>query len=132
MIEEAAERERLDPRLLHAVVRQESAFDPCAVSRKGALGLMQLMPTTAQELGVADPFDPEANLDGGARFLRLLLDRYRGDLARALGAFNAGPSRVDAAGGVPPIRETEEYVRRILKSIEMPSPPKWSDPPAPR
>jgi soluble lytic murein transglycosylase-like protein len=114
MVRAAAARESLEPALLHAVIGQESQFRPCAVSSKGAMGLMQLMPDTAADLGVADPFDPEQNVNGGARLLRLLLERYQGNLALALGAYNAGPGRVDRFGAIPRIPETMDYVRKIL------------------
>jgi len=117
LVRAAAEREGLAMDLLTAVIRQESAFRACAVSPKGAMGLMQLMPTTAQLLGVKDPFDPKENVDAGARFLKMLLSRYGGNLALALGAYNAGPGRVDAAGGVPPIPETQDYVSDILTRL---------------
>jgi soluble lytic murein transglycosylase-like protein len=107
----------LNPDLLRTVVQQESAFRPCAVSSKGAMGLMQLMPDTAQDLGVENPFDAASNLDGGARFLKQLLNRYGGDVPKALGAYNAGPAKVDAAAGVPAIPETVEYVRQILSAL---------------
>jgi soluble lytic murein transglycosylase-like protein len=113
-LQSAASRYGLDSGLLQRVISRESAWQPCAVSRAGAQGLMQIMPATAQYLGLDDPFDPLANLDAGSRYLRELLTRYGGDLARALGAYNAGPGRVDAAGGVPPIPETQSYVRAIL------------------
>ena len=111
---QAGRSEGLAAELLRAVMRQESAFYPCAVSRRGAMGLMQLMPTTAAQLGVQDPFDPKENVGAGARFLKQLLARYGGDLALALGAYNAGPAKVDEAGGVPPLAETQDYVRKIL------------------
>jgi hypothetical protein len=114
----AADRESLKPSLLHAVIRKESAGQPCAVSSKGAQGLMQLMPATQLQLGVSDPFDPKQNVDAGARFLRQLIDRYSGDLSLALGAYNAGPGRVDAVGRIPKIPETQDYVRTILSSVE--------------
>lgn len=117
LIEDAAAKQGLSPNLLHAVIRQESAFYPCAVSAKGALGLMQLMPATADDLGVRDPFDPQENVDGGARLLKRLMDRYAGDLNRVLGAYNAGPSRVDAANGIPQIPETMHYVETILGNL---------------
>jgi len=128
LIEDAAKQQSLDPKLLHAMIGQESAFRPCAVSAKGAEGLMQLMPETAAELGVADPFDPRQNLDGGARFLKQLLDKYKGDLPQALGAYNAGPKTVDESGGVPDLQETGEYVDAILakaglKPAEQPAKP---------
>ncbi|MGI8989387.1 MAG: lytic transglycosylase domain-containing protein [Bryobacteraceae bacterium] len=117
LIENAAAKQGLSPALLHAVIRQESAFYPCAVSAKGALGLMQLMPATADDLGVQDPLDPQENVDGGARLLRRLMDRYSGDLNRVLGAYNAGPGRVDAADGIPQIPETMHYVETILGNL---------------
>jgi soluble lytic murein transglycosylase-like protein len=114
LIGDAARREGLDAALLRGVMKQESGFRPCAVSPKGAMGLMQLMPSTAEQFGIQDPFDAGSNLDGGARFLRQLLDKYGGDVTKALGAYNAGPARVDAAGSVPAIPETMDYIRQIL------------------
>ncbi|HET8644802.1 MAG TPA: lytic transglycosylase domain-containing protein [Vicinamibacteria bacterium] len=111
----AARRHDIDPALVLALVQVESAFQPRAVSPRGARGLTQLMPGTARELGVKDAFDPAQNLDGGARYLRLLLVRYGGDLKRALAAYNAGPGAVDRHRGVPPYRETRQYVRRVLE-----------------
>jgi soluble lytic murein transglycosylase-like protein len=111
---EAARRYGIDPALVLAVVDVESAFRPRAVSPKGAQGLMQLMPGTARELGVQDPFDPGQNLDGGARHLRALLNKYQGDLEKALAAYNAGAGAVERHGGVPPYAETREYVRKVL------------------
>jgi soluble lytic murein transglycosylase-like protein len=112
-----ARREGFTPDLLRAVIDRESGFRPCAVSAKGALGLMQLMPETAAELGVADPFDPQENIAGGARFLSQLLEKYKGDITLALGAYNAGPARVDGYQGLPPIPETLNYVADILKKL---------------
>jgi soluble lytic murein transglycosylase-like protein len=117
LVAQAAQRQDIDQALLRGVVQQESAFRPCAVSPKGAMGLMQLMPATASQLGVPDPFDPAANLDAGASFLKELLIRYGGDLSLALGAYNAGPAKVDAAGGVPGIPETQDYIQRILSTL---------------
>jgi soluble lytic murein transglycosylase-like protein len=117
MIAAAARQNGLTPDLLREVIRRESAFRPCAVSRSGAMGLMQLMPGTAFDLGVRDPFDPAQNIAAGSRFLRLMLDRFGGDLPLALGAYNAGPARVSAAGGVPPIRETQDYVQGITRAL---------------
>lgn len=114
LVNEIAEREGLTPDLLRAVIEKESSRLPCAVSRKGAQGLMQLMPATALELGVTDPFDPAENVSAGARLLRRLLARYGGDLALALGAYNAGPAWIDAFGALPPFRETLDYVSAIL------------------
>ena len=117
MVEGAARKAGIDANLLQAVASQESAWRPCAVSVKGAQGLMQLMPATAQELGVRDPFDPAQNLAGGAALLKQLMTRYSGDLNRVLGAYNAGPARVDAAGGIPAIPETMNYVEAILGKL---------------
>lgn len=117
-IHEAAQREGVEPELLRAVIRKESGFRPCAVSPKGAQGLMQLMPETARMLEVADPFDARQNINAGTRLLRLLLERYSGDLALALSAYNAGPRAVDRYGGVPPYRETLNYVADILKGVQ--------------
>jgi hypothetical protein len=117
LIRTAAEREGYTSELLHAVIRHESAYHPCAVSPKGALGLMQLMPETARTLGVVDPLDPVENVNAGSKFLGQLLERYSGDLALALGAYNAGPGAVDRYGGIPPYEETKDYVRRILKDL---------------
>jgi soluble lytic murein transglycosylase-like protein len=111
----AAQRHGLDPNLVLAVVSVESAFEPGAVSNKGAQGLMQLMPGTARDMGVADVFDPVQNLDGGARYLRLLIARYGGDLGKALAAYNAGPGAVSRHRGVPPYRETHHYIDKVLK-----------------
>jgi hypothetical protein len=117
LVGETAERDGVSSDLLRSVMKQESGFRPCAVSSKGAMGLMQLMPATAEQLGILDPFDAASNLDGGARFLKQLLNRYGGDLPKALGAYNAGPSKVDAAGAVPNIPETVDYVRQILGAL---------------
>ena len=113
LIGQAAQAHRLPPALVKAVIAAESDFDPRAVSRAGAQGLMQLMPSTAAVLGVADPLEPTQNVHGGVSYLRSLLDRY-GDLTRALAAYNAGPEAVDHYGGVPPYRETRAYVDRVL------------------
>lgn len=117
LVNTAAERNSLSPDLIRSVMRQESDFRACAVSSKGAIGLMQLIPSTASSLGVKDIFDPEANVMGGARLLRQLLDHYSGDLKLTLSAYNAGAGRVDAASGVPMIPETINYVSRILSSL---------------
>ena len=117
LVANAAQRENLDENLLRGVMSQESGFRPCAVSPKGALGLMQLMPSTVRQFDVRDPFDPAQNVEAGARFLKDLLGRYNGDLTLVLGAYNAGPARVDAAAGVPPIPETQDYIRKILSVL---------------
>ena len=113
LIERAARRHGLPPGLIKAVVRAESNFHPDAVSNKGAQGLMQLMPETAEDLGVDDPFRAEDNVYGGTRYLRAMYERY-GDWKFALAAYNAGPGAVDRFGGVPPYAETQEYVERVL------------------
>jgi len=104
----------LDPDLVNSVIHAESGFNSRAVSRKGAQGLMQLMPGTASKLGVGNAFDPQANVSGGSRYLRELLERYNFDLVKALAAYNAGPERVEHYKGVPPYRETQAYVARIV------------------
>lgn len=114
LIVDAARRYDLDPAMLKAVVHAESGFAPLAVSRAGAKGLTQLMDATAQRMGVTNPFDPAQNIDGGARYLRQMLDRYGGDPALALAAYNAGPGAVDRWGGLPPYRETQTYVPRVI------------------
>jgi soluble lytic murein transglycosylase-like protein len=120
MIREVSARYRVDPALVRAVIQTESNWNTSAVSRKGALGLMQLVPGTAQELGVNNAFDPKQNLDGGVRYLHSLLERYNGDLDKALAAYNAGPGAVDRAGGVPRYRETREYVQKVTDSYYRP------------
>jgi soluble lytic murein transglycosylase-like protein len=113
----SSERYRLDPDLVNSVIRAESGFNPRAVSPKGAQGLMQLMPQTATNLGVTNAFDPKANVDGGTRYLRELLERYNFDLVKALAAYNAGPQRVQRYGGVPPYYETRAYIARIVRDF---------------
>jgi len=117
VVSAASGRYRLDPDLVNSVIRAESGFNVRAVSRKGAQGLMQLMPGTASQLGVPNAFDPEANVDGGTRYLRELLERYNFDLVKALAAYNAGPHRVEQYGGVPPYYETRAYVARIVRDF---------------
>ncbi len=117
LLKQASAEHGVKEDLLRAVMEKESGFRPCAISSKGAQGLMQLMPATAKELGVHDPFDPKENIFAGARFLRQLLDRYQGDVALALGAYNAGAGRVDRAGAVPAIPETRDYVTQILSKL---------------
>jgi soluble lytic murein transglycosylase-like protein len=120
MIREVSDRYRVDPALVRAVIQTESNWNSTAISRKGARGLMQLVPGTAQQLGVSNAFDPQQNLDGGVRYLHKLLERYNGDLDKALAAYNAGPSAVDRAGGIPRYRETREYVQKVTDSYFRP------------
>jgi len=117
LVTAAGNRYHLDPDLVNSVIHAESGFNVKTVSRKGAQGLMQLMPETASKLGVADAFDPEANVDGGTRYLRELLERYNFDLIKALAAYNAGPQRVEQYHGVPPYYETQAYVARIVRDF---------------
>lgn len=116
-IRRAASRYNLSPDLLRSVIRAESAFQTDAVSSAGAQGLMQLMPGTAKELGVSDPFDVRQNIDGGARYLRRMLDRFDGDIKLALSAYNAGPGAVEKYEGEVPYAETRAYVKRVLRFV---------------
>ncbi len=142
LIRAAAVRHGLDEELVVSVISAESKFNPRAVSRRRALGLMQLTSTTAARFGVADLFDPRQNIEAGTRYLKELLGRYNHDLRLALAAYNAGPERVDAYGGVPPYRETRDYVTRVTKLLTsrkarslvlsrrtMPCPPAFPSPP---
>lgn len=117
LVQEAANKQSLQPELVHAVIKQESAFRPCAVSFKGALGLMQLMPSTARQFHVNDVFDPEQNIQAGAAYLKQLLNRYKGDLRLALIAYNAGPGRADRPAGQSYPLETQNYVASIFADL---------------
>jgi soluble lytic murein transglycosylase-like protein len=117
LIREAAEKNGVEAHLVRAVIDRESAGRPCALSAKGAQGLMQLMPGTAQEYDVDDPFDPKQNVEAGTKLLKSLLDRYKNDPTLALGAYNAGSGRVDQEGGLPQIPETVDYVTAILDKL---------------
>lgn len=115
IVEKKAKEHSLDPALVNAVIKTESNWNKYAISRKGAVGLMQLMPSTASMLQVKNPFDAESNIDGGTRYLKYLIERFNGNLTLALAAYNAGPNKVDKYGAVPPISETKNYVKRVLR-----------------
>ncbi|MFL6444798.1 MAG: lytic transglycosylase domain-containing protein [Candidatus Sulfotelmatobacter sp.] len=117
VVNEISGKYRLDPDLVNSVIKAESEFNPRAISPKGAQGLMQLMPGTASQLGVRNAFDPQANVDGGTKYLRELLEMYNFDLVKALAAYNAGPQRVERFGGVPPYYETRAYVAKIVRDF---------------
>jgi len=116
LVRDAAKRAGVDPALLLAVASAESGFDPGAVSPAGAVGVMQLMPSTAKALGIANPYDPASNVRGGALYLHALLARFGGDVRLAVAAYNAGPAAVERYGGVPPYTQTRAYVERVLAS----------------
>jgi soluble lytic murein transglycosylase-like protein len=116
MVQQSAEKNHVDPALVRAVISTESNWNSSAVSSKGALGLMQLIPGTAQLLGVGNAFDPVQNVEGGTRYLAMLLQRYNGDVVKAVAAYNAGPGAVDRFGGVPDYRETRNYVQKVTSS----------------
>jgi soluble lytic murein transglycosylase-like protein len=123
VIAESAKEYNLPPELVKAVISVESNYNPSAVSEKGAVGLMQLMPETAREMFVEDPYDPVQNIQGGTRYLRVLVNRFNGDLIKVLAAYNAGPDAVDRCSvncvvGVPPIPETIDYVRLVRRAFE--------------
>ncbi len=117
LISNAAQKEGINPELIRAVVRRESGGRPCAVSNKGAQGLMQIMPSTQQYLGLTNPFDPAENIAAGTRYLKEMLTRYNGDLKLSVAAYNAGPQRVKPGGSVPDIPETKAYVQAILSDL---------------
>jgi len=113
-VRRAADKYQLAEELLHAVMAVESGFRPTALSEKGAMGLMQLMPATARDMYVRDVWSPEENIEGGARYLRTLANQYDGDLVKTLAAYNAGPGAVDRHKGIPPYKETQDYVQRVI------------------
>ena len=114
IVEEKAKRHNVDPNLVKAVIKAESNWNPRAISNKGAVGMMQLMPKTASDLGVGDRYNPEENIEGGVKYLRHLLDKFNGNLTLALAAYNAGPARVEKVNRVPSIPETVNYVKRVM------------------
>ena len=127
LIREASDRHRIDPALVRAVIEAESNWNPKAYSHKGAGGLMQLIPTTAQRYGAYDVFDPQQNIDAGVKYLRTLLERYHGNLDLALAAYNAGEGAVDRAHGVPAFRETRDYVQKVQNAYFRPGSGRMAD-----
>jgi hypothetical protein len=113
-VQKAAQKYEIEPELIHAVIRTESNGNYRAVSKKGAMGLMQLMPGTANDMNVGNPFNPEENIDGGTRYLRYLLEKFNGNVTLAVAAYNSGPTTVERYGNVPPIAETKQYVNRVF------------------
>ncbi len=136
LVEQTASRFRVDPELVHAIIRVESDYDPKAISRKGAMGLMQLVPATAQRYGVENPFDPKQNLEGGVNYLKYLLDLFGGDLGLSLAAYNAGEHSVQRSGGIPAFSETRNYVHKVtslyqIRDAPRPAKPTPKEPPKP-
>ncbi len=115
LVEQTADRHKVDPQLVHAIIRAESEYNPNAISRKGAMGLMQLIPATAQRFGVDNPFDPRQNIEGGVNYLKYLLELFRGDLTLSLAAYNAGEHSVLRSGRIPAFAETRDYIRKVTR-----------------
>jgi soluble lytic murein transglycosylase-like protein len=128
LVREAADRHHVDPALIRAVIQTESNWNAGAVSRRGAGGLMQLIPTTAQRFGVNDLFNPQQNIDAGVRYLKTLLERYNGNMDLALAAYNAGEGAVDRAHGIPAYRETRNYVHKVQEAYSSDGSGRWSSP----
>jgi soluble lytic murein transglycosylase-like protein len=120
LINQLSARHGVNAKLINAVVKQESGFNPLAMSKTGAMGLMQLMPATAKSLGVQKPFNPADNLNGGITYLKGLIQQYKGNVPKALAAYNAGPGAVNKYGGIPPYQETRQYVRNIMNTLNTP------------
>jgi hypothetical protein len=123
VVEQAASRLQIDPQLVHAIIKVESEYDPQAISRKGAMGLMQLVPATAQRFGVENPFNIKQNVEGGVSYLKHLLNLFGGDLPLSLAAYNAGENAVQRSGGIPSFAETRDYVRKVTDLYQAVSPP---------
>jgi hypothetical protein len=136
LVQQAATHSKVDPKLVHAIIQTESEYNPNAVSNKGAMGLMQLIPATAERFGVENPFDPKQNIEGGVSYLRHLLDLFGGDVTLSLAAYNAGENSVLRSGGVPAFNETRNYVRKVSNLYGSPAVPngeeqKAKEPPKP-
>ncbi len=114
IIREKSRKYNIEPSIIKAVITAESNWNPRAISQKGAIGLMQLMPSTARDMQITNPYDPEQNIEAGTKYLRFLLNRFDGDITLALAAYNAGPGKVERSGGIPPITETKKYVKKVI------------------
>ena len=128
LVEQTASRHQIDPQLVQAIIKVESEYDPQAVSAKGAVGLMQLIPETAHRFGIENPFDPKENIEGGVSYLKHLLDLYRGDLPLSLAAYNAGEGAVQRFGGIPSFTETRDYVQKVTNIYQSVSPQSGANP----
>jgi soluble lytic murein transglycosylase-like protein len=125
IVDEKAKKHNVDPKLVRAVINAESGWNPRAISPKGAAGIMQLMPKTANDMGVSNRFNPEENIEGGVKYLRYLLDKFNGNMTLALAAYNAGPARVERTGRVPSIPETMNYVKKVMNTYSGGPASKW-------